>query len=121
MPLTRLLDRIANAGSWLVLPLVLPLALLLFLQWPLRDVVGAGSRPANDMAQWLFALYVAVALRHAVLQLGFLLPSFGYALVMSRSLLPAAPSPASDEAERLMQEAIRGEQQHERAAPPEPH
>ena len=61
MPLTRLLDRIASAGSWLVLPL----ALLLFLQWPLRDAVGAGSRPANDMAQWLFALYVAVALRHA--------------------------------------------------------
>ncbi|HMC14879.1 MAG TPA: TRAP transporter small permease subunit [Albitalea sp.] len=61
MPLTRLLDRIANAGSLLVLPL----ALLLFLQWPLRDAVGAGSRPANDMAQWLFALYVAVALRHA--------------------------------------------------------
>ena len=33
----------------------------------------------------------------------------------------AAPSPGSDEAERLMQEAIRGQQQHERAAPPEPH
>jgi TRAP-type mannitol/chloroaromatic compound transport system permease small subunit len=27
-------------------------------------VVGAGSRPANDLAQWVFALYVALALRH---------------------------------------------------------
>ncbi len=61
MPLQRLLDRISMACSLLVLPL----ALLLFAQWPLRDLVGAGSRPANDMAQWLFALYVALALRHA--------------------------------------------------------
>lgn len=34
-------------------------------QWPLRDLVGAGATGANDLAQWLFALYVAVALRHA--------------------------------------------------------
>ena len=61
MSLNRVLDRVTSACSLLVLPL----ALLLFAQWPLRDVVGAGSRPANDMAQWLFALYVALALRHA--------------------------------------------------------
>ena len=54
------LDRLTLAGSLLVLPL----SLLLFAQWPLRDVVGAGSRPANDLAQWVFALYVALALRH---------------------------------------------------------
>ena len=58
--LNVLLDRLTLAGSLLVLPL----SLLLFAQWPLRDVVGAGSRPANDLAQWLFALYVALALRH---------------------------------------------------------
>ena len=43
---------------------MLPLSLLLFAQWPLRDVVGFGSRPANDIAQWIFAIYVALALRH---------------------------------------------------------
>jgi len=62
--LNALLDRISVVGS----ALVLPLALLLFAQWPLRDVVGAGSRPANDLAQWVFALYVALALRQATQQ-----------------------------------------------------
>jgi TRAP-type C4-dicarboxylate transport system permease small subunit len=55
------LDRATSLGAWLVLPL----ALLLFAQWPLRDVVGAGSREANDIAQWVFAIYVALALREA--------------------------------------------------------
>ncbi len=59
--LSLTLDRITAAFS----VLVLPLALLLFAQWPLRDGVGAGSRPANDVAQWVFALYVAAALRSA--------------------------------------------------------
>jgi len=49
------------AGSWLVLPI----SLLLFLQWPLRDLVQAYSTQANDLAQWLFALYVSLALTHA--------------------------------------------------------
>ena len=49
----------------LAAPLVLPVSLLLFLQWPLRDLVHAGSREANDLAQVLFALYVAVALTAA--------------------------------------------------------
>jgi hypothetical protein len=55
------LDRTAALAAWLVLPL----ALLLFVQWPLRDLVGAFSRQANDIAQWLFALYLAFALREA--------------------------------------------------------
>ena len=55
------LDRACAAAAWLVLPL----ALLLFAQWPLRDLVGAWSHQANDAAQWLFALYVAFALREA--------------------------------------------------------
>ncbi len=41
--------------------LVVPLAILLFAQWPLRDWVQAYSRQTNDAAQVLFALYVAVA------------------------------------------------------------
>ena len=50
-----------SAARWLVLPL----ALLLFLQWPLRDAVQAYSREANDAAQVLFALYVAFAITEA--------------------------------------------------------
>ena len=45
--------------------LVLPLALLLFAQWPLRDWVQAFSRQANDIGQILFALYGAVAITAA--------------------------------------------------------
>ena len=45
--------------------LVLPLALLLFLQWPLRELVQAYSREANDLAQILFALYVSLAITAA--------------------------------------------------------
>jgi hypothetical protein len=59
--LASLLDRATSAAAWLALPL----AALLFLQWPLRDLVGAWSRDANDAAQWIFALYVALALRAA--------------------------------------------------------
>lgn len=64
LPIARLrtsLDRVTDAASWLMLPL----ALLLFAQWPLRDLPGAASRQANDAAQWVFALYVALAVRHA--------------------------------------------------------
>lgn len=61
MPLERWLNR---QGA-LVMPLALLVVLLLFLQWPLRDGWGTGSSQANDLAQVLFALYVAVALRHA--------------------------------------------------------
>jgi TRAP-type C4-dicarboxylate transport system permease small subunit len=55
------LDRSAAAARLFVLPL----ALLLFLQWPLRDGLHAGSREANDLAQIFFALYVAVAVSAA--------------------------------------------------------
>ena len=41
--------------------LVLPVSLLLFLQWPLRDLLHGYSREANDLAQLLFALYVSLA------------------------------------------------------------
>jgi TRAP-type C4-dicarboxylate transport system permease small subunit len=49
------------AGRWLVLPV----ALILFLQWPLRDFVQHGSREANDLGQWVFALYVSLAMTFA--------------------------------------------------------
>ena len=45
--------------------LVLPLAVLLFAQWPLRDLVQSHSRQANDAAQILFAVYAAVAISAA--------------------------------------------------------
>lgn len=49
----------------LAMPLALVVTLLLFAQWPLRDLVGAGALLANDIAQLLFALYVAVAMAWA--------------------------------------------------------
>src|SRR5438270_287550 len=55
------LGRIVAGTAWLALPL----SLLLFLQWPLRDVVQAYSREANDLAQILFAIYVSVAVTAA--------------------------------------------------------
>lgn len=45
--------------------LVLPLAVLLFAQLPLRDLVQAFSTQANDLAQILFAIYMAVAVTAA--------------------------------------------------------
>ncbi len=49
------------AAKWLALPVVT----LLFLQWPLRAIVGLYSREANDLGQWLFALYVAASITAA--------------------------------------------------------
>ena len=45
--------------------LVFPIILLLFAQWPLRDLVQAGSRLANDMGQLSFGLYMATAITAA--------------------------------------------------------
>ena len=59
--LDGLIGWILAAGRWLVLPIVL----LLCLQWPLRDGVQAWSREANDLGQWLFAVYVAVSITAA--------------------------------------------------------
>jgi hypothetical protein len=55
--LDRLVAAILSGGQWLLLPVVA----FLFLQWPLRDLVKHYSREANDLGQWLFALYVAMA------------------------------------------------------------
>jgi TRAP-type mannitol/chloroaromatic compound transport system permease small subunit len=59
--LDRLVESVLAAAKWLALPVVT----LLFLQWPLRSIVGAYSREANDLGQWLFALYVAASITAA--------------------------------------------------------
>ena len=57
----RTVGGVIAAARWLVLPV----ALILFLQWPLRDFVRWGSREANDLGQWIFALYVSLAVTFA--------------------------------------------------------
>jgi TRAP-type mannitol/chloroaromatic compound transport system permease small subunit len=57
----RAVTGLIGAGQWLVLPV----SLLLFLQWPLRDLLHAYSTAANDLAQWLFAFYVSLAVTAA--------------------------------------------------------
>src|SRR5712692_7271799 len=57
----RLLAGLLRLAGWLVLPIVV----LLFLQWPLRDIFRAYSREANDLGQWIFAIYVAVSVTAA--------------------------------------------------------
>jgi len=59
--LDRLLAGTMETGKWLALPVVL----LLSAQWPLRDLVRCCSREANDIGQWLFALFIAIALTAA--------------------------------------------------------
>jgi TRAP-type mannitol/chloroaromatic compound transport system permease small subunit len=59
------LDQIVGAliasAQWLALPLIV----LLFLQWPLRDMVRCCSREANDLGQVIFALYVVFSISAA--------------------------------------------------------
>ena len=62
---SRLLDRLLGLTTTGASILVLPVSLLLFLQWPLRDLGIGYSRETNDLAQTLFALYVAAAITDA--------------------------------------------------------
>ncbi len=62
------LDRLCAAFAWLALPI----SVLLFAQWPLRQLSGGHPQLANDTAQILFALYVAAALRHTMRRRGHL-------------------------------------------------
>jgi TRAP-type mannitol/chloroaromatic compound transport system permease small subunit len=59
--LDRLIGTTVAAVQWLALPLVV----LLFLQWPLRDLIHVYSREANDLGQIIFALFVAVSVTAA--------------------------------------------------------
>src|ERR1051325_8203610 len=49
--LDRFIAAVLRSLQWLILPVVI----LLFLQWPLRDLVRSHSREANDLGQWIFA------------------------------------------------------------------
>jgi len=59
--LDQLVGFLLAAAKWLAPPIVI----LLFLQWPLRSIVSLYSREANDLGQWLFALYVAASIAAA--------------------------------------------------------
>ena len=59
--LDHLIGRIVTVTQWLALPLIV----LLFLQWPLRDVLRMFSREANDLGQVVFAFFVAVSVTAA--------------------------------------------------------
>jgi TRAP-type mannitol/chloroaromatic compound transport system permease small subunit len=59
--LDRLIGTLVAAAQWLALPLIV----LLFLQWPLRDIMRSYSREANDLGQIIFALFVAVSVTAA--------------------------------------------------------
>ena len=59
--LDRALGTVLELAKWLVVPI----ALLLFLQWPLRDLLQGYSREANDVGQWIFALFMAAAVTAA--------------------------------------------------------
>jgi TRAP-type mannitol/chloroaromatic compound transport system permease small subunit len=64
----RTLDRIVERMVLATAILVLPVGLLLSLQWPLREIVQSYSREANDLAQCLFAIYASVAVTCATRQ-----------------------------------------------------
>jgi TRAP-type C4-dicarboxylate transport system permease small subunit len=59
------LDRYLASVLGIASVLVLPVSLLLFLQWPLREIAQRGAREANDLAQILFALFVGAAVTAA--------------------------------------------------------
>jgi TRAP-type mannitol/chloroaromatic compound transport system permease small subunit len=64
LALDRAIGALLGLAKWLVIPVVF----LLFLQWPLRDVFQAYSREANDLGQWIFALFMAAAVTAATRQ-----------------------------------------------------
>ncbi|THD46367.1 MAG: TRAP transporter small permease subunit [Bradyrhizobium sp.] len=59
--LDRLIGWVVAVAKWLALPLIV----LLFLQWPLRDLFRGFSREANDLGQVAFALFVAASVTAA--------------------------------------------------------
>ena len=59
------LDRLVRGLLVVLKWLALPVALLLFLQWPLREGLKAYSREVNDIGQYLFALFVAASITAA--------------------------------------------------------
>jgi TRAP-type mannitol/chloroaromatic compound transport system permease small subunit len=65
MTFLRRLDHAIGGFLSVLQWLALPLVVLLFLQWPLRDIFRAYSREANDLGQIIFALFVAASVTAA--------------------------------------------------------
>lgn len=63
--LQRVLSILVRKAVLCLSGLVMAVGFLLFLQWPLRDWLHAYAREANDLAQWLFALYISAAVTYA--------------------------------------------------------
>ncbi|HEY8102606.1 MAG TPA: TRAP transporter small permease subunit [Burkholderiaceae bacterium] len=61
----RQLDSVLIRITSVTTILIIPFALLLCLQWPLREWVHAFSTQANDLAQLLFGIYVSVGITYA--------------------------------------------------------
>lgn len=59
------LDKLLKRITAFAAILIFPLALLLCLQWPLREWFHAYSREANDLAQLLFGIYVSISITYA--------------------------------------------------------
>lgn len=57
----RLIDKLCLAAS----VLVVPLSLLLFSQWPLREWVGRWSHEVDDFGQICFAIFIGAAVTYA--------------------------------------------------------
>lgn len=53
----RAIERVLRLLRWLALPI----AILLFLQWPLRELIQRYSRETNDFGQILFAIFVGAS------------------------------------------------------------
>lgn len=64
-PLVRAIDRVLERLCALGSILVLPLSLLLFSQWPLRQWVGRWSHEADDFGQICFAIFIGIAVTYA--------------------------------------------------------
>lgn len=57
----RIFDKVCLVGSFLVIPL----SLLLFSQWPLREWVGRWSHEVDDFGQICFAFFIGIAVTYA--------------------------------------------------------
>ena len=68
------LDHVLTRVTSAAVILVIPLALLLFAQWPLRDLFHIYSREANDLAQLLFGIYVSIGITYATRSQSHLTP-----------------------------------------------
>lgn len=59
------LDKLLKRITAFTAILIFPLAILLCIQWPLREWFHAYSREANDLAQLLFSIYVSMSITYA--------------------------------------------------------